>query len=84
MEDEADMVAKEKKFAEWTGAAGGSSDASAGAGFVEDVVEESAKEKSEVEDPPALERKRVRWRASSGELVRPGRTMQRQQAQAQP
>ena len=52
--------------------------------LVEEAVKESAEEKTEADDSSAPGRKRVlRW-ASFGKPVRPGRTTQRQQAQAQP
>nr|XP_020161452.1 uncharacterized protein CG45076-like [Aegilops tauschii subsp. strangulata] len=47
------------------------------------AVEDEADKEVEVNDPPAAGRQRVLRRASSGEPVRPGRTMQRQPAQEQ-
>ena len=75
VKDEVDVAVEERKFAEWTGAVGGSSGARAGVPLIEDVVEETAKEETKADDPPAPKRKCVLRRASSGEPVRPGRTM---------
>ena len=84
MEDEADVAAEEREFAEWTGSAGEASGTGAGVPPVEGAVEESAEEEIEADDSSAPGRKRVLRRARSGEPVWPGRTTQRQQAQAQP
>ena len=74
VEDEADVAAEEKEFAEWTGSTGEPSGAGAGVPLVEEVVEESAEEETKADDSSAPGRKRVlRW-ASSGEPVQPGRT----------
>ena len=51
--------------------------------LVEDVVEESTEEQAEAVDPSGTGKRRVLQRASSGEPVRPGRTVQRQPAQEQ-
>ena len=83
VEDEADVAAEEKEFAEWTGSTEEPSGASAGVPLVEEAVEESAEEETEADDSSAPGRKRALRRASSGEPVRPGRTTQRQPAQEQ-
>nr|XP_020149807.1 cingulin-like [Aegilops tauschii subsp. strangulata] len=78
MEDEADAAAEEKEFAEWAVPAREASGAGAGAPRVEDVVEESIGEELEAEDSSPPARRRILRRASSGELVRPSRTVQRE------
>ena len=45
------------------------------------MVDESSEEEAEAVDPPATGRGRVLRRATSGELVRPGRVVQPRQAQ---
>ena len=77
VEDEADVAAEEKEFAEWTGSAGEPSGAGTAVPLVEESVEESAEEETEADDSSTPGRKRVLRRASSGEPVQPGRTMQR-------
>ena len=81
MEDEAGTAVEDKELAGWVESAGEASSAGAGAPLVEDVVEESTEGEAEADDPPALEKRRVLWRARSGEPVRPGRTKQRQEIQ---
>ena len=78
------VAAEEKEFAEWTGSAGEASGAGAGAPLVEDVVEESAEEGSDADEPLAPKKRRVLRRTGSGKPVRPGKATQRQGAQAQP
>nr|XP_040243972.1 leucine zipper putative tumor suppressor 2-like [Aegilops tauschii subsp. strangulata] len=52
MEDEADVAAEEREFAEWTGSTGEPSGVGAGVPLVEEVVEESAEEETEADVTP--------------------------------
>ena len=74
VEDKAATAAEEEELTRWAAAAGGASSAGTEAPLVEDVTGESSEEEAETADPtPPTGRGRVLRRASSGELVRPGR-----------
>ena len=79
VEDEAEAATEEKELVGWGESAGEASSADTGPPLIEDVVDESTEEEAEADDPPALEKRRVLQRATSGETVRPGRTEQRQE-----
>nr|XP_040258355.1 CRACD-like protein [Aegilops tauschii subsp. strangulata] len=80
-EDEAEAVVEEKELAGWAESAGEASSAGIGAPLTEDVVDESTEKEVEADDPPAMGKRRVLWRSSSGEPVRPGKTARRQGTQ---
>nr|XP_020184561.1 nucleolar and coiled-body phosphoprotein 1-like [Aegilops tauschii subsp. strangulata] len=82
-EDKADSAAEEKEVAQWVKAAGEASGANTKAPLNEHVDKELTEEEVEAADPPAVGKRRVLCRAGSGEPVRPGRTVQRQQVQEQ-
>ena len=69
VEDEAEVSAEEKELTGWVGPAGEASSADTGAPLIEDMVDESTEEEAKADDPPALERRRVLRRATSGEPV---------------
>nr|XP_020189454.1 uncharacterized protein CG45076-like [Aegilops tauschii subsp. strangulata] len=64
--DEAEAAAEEKELVGWEESTGEASSTDNGAPLIEDVVDESTEEEAEADDPPALEKKRVLRRASSG------------------
>nr|XP_045087384.1 myristoylated alanine-rich C-kinase substrate-like [Aegilops tauschii subsp. strangulata] len=70
VEDEDDVAAEEREFAEWTGSAGEPSSAGAVVPLVEEAVEESAEEETDVDDSVAPGRKRFLWQAGSSEPIR--------------
>ena len=77
------MAAEDKELTGWVESAVEASSVGAGAPLVEDVVEESTEGEAEADDPPAPGRRRFLCQAGSGEPVRPGRAVSRQQVQEQ-
>nr|XP_040256308.1 fibrous sheath CABYR-binding protein-like [Aegilops tauschii subsp. strangulata] len=80
VEDEATAAVEERELAQRAESAGEASSTGTRAPLIEDVVNESTEEEAEAIDLPAAGRRHVLCRADSGEPVRPGKTVQRQEA----